>query len=84
LRAEIDKQAKLVPSVKINMVMFMLEMTAMSTNVQIKVPGRKIMVDHGKRSNLQDLKGVPILYDPEQILLIAQNYRQIEEIMPVI
>jgi hypothetical protein len=57
----------------------MLETMVMSTNAQIKDHGRKIRVDRGKVSNLQGLKGQPIPYAPEQRVLIAQEFRPLNE-----
>jgi hypothetical protein len=61
------------------MVMFMLETMAMSTSAPAKAPGRKMWMDPGKTSNLQGLKGQPILYVPEPRLLIAQEYSPLTE-----
>ncbi len=41
-------------------------------------------MDRGKASNLQGLKGQPILYVPEPRLLIAQKYRPLNEQGPEI
>ena len=62
--------------------MSMLETMATSTNERIKDHGRKMWVDRGKASNLQGLKGNPILYVTGQNLLTAQNCRLTKEARP--